>query len=96
MEQITNELLEKSQKIIEEVLDQGGMTKAILTGYAKNKIESAAAVRQARIDAGDEKIIGVNFLNQENEFWPETLSVSHEKVLSTQKSDFKKSNLPVM
>lgn len=84
VEQITDELLEKSQKIIEEVLDQGGMTKAILTGYAKNKIESAAAVRQARIDAGDEKIIGVNFLNQENEFWPETLSVSHEKVLSTQ------------
>ena len=60
IEKLTHDLIEHSWKIIQEVEEMGGMSKAIEEGYPKMKIEEAAAQKQARIDSGEESIIGVN------------------------------------
>jgi methylmalonyl-CoA mutase len=60
METLTKELSEEALKIINEVEEIGGMTKAILTGMPKMRIEESAARRQAKIDSGFETIVGVN------------------------------------
>ncbi len=62
VEYLTNELAEKAWQLIEEVEAMGGMTKAIAEGLPKLRIEEAAARKQARIDAGRDKIVGVNYL----------------------------------
>lgn len=71
METLTKELGEEALKIINEVEEIGGMTKAILTGMPKMRIEESAARRQAKIDSGFETIVGVNkyrLANQEQNF----------------------------
>jgi methylmalonyl-CoA mutase len=60
VEKLTDELIEKAWKHIDEIEELGGMTKAIETGLPKYKIEEAAAKRQAQIDSKVEKIIGMN------------------------------------
>jgi methylmalonyl-CoA mutase len=60
IEALTQQLIEKAEKIIDEVESMGGMTKAIETGMPKLRIEEAAALRQAKIDSGKEVIVGVN------------------------------------
>jgi len=60
IEALTQQLCDKAEKIIAEVEELGGMTKAIETGMPKLRIEEAAALRQARIDSGKEVIVGVN------------------------------------
>lgn len=60
METLTKELAEEAMKIINEVEELGGMTKAIVSGMPKLRIEEAAARRQAKIDSGKEVIVGVN------------------------------------
>eukprot|EP01128_Nolandella_sp_AFSM9_P006177 TRINITY_DN3114_c0_g1_i1.p1 TRINITY_DN3114_c0_g1~~TRINITY_DN3114_c0_g1_i1.p1 ORF type:complete len:770 (-),score=224.32 TRINITY_DN3114_c0_g1_i1:1352-3592(-) len=60
VESLTAQLVEQAEKIIEEVEGLGGMTKAIETGMPKLRIEESAAKKQARIDAGEEVIVGVN------------------------------------
>ena len=60
VEKLTNELCEKAWKLIEEVEELGGMAKAIETGLPKMRIEEVAARKQARIDSGEEVIVGVN------------------------------------
>lgn len=60
VESLTQELIEKAWKHIEEVEELGGMTKAIEEGIPKLRIEEAAARRQARIDSGKETIVGLN------------------------------------
>jgi methylmalonyl-CoA mutase len=60
VEYLTEQLAEKAWVLIEEVESLGGMTKAIERGLPKLRIEEAAAAKQARIDAGDEVIVGVN------------------------------------
>jgi methylmalonyl-CoA mutase len=60
VEMLTQELMEKAWALIEEVEALGGMTRAIETGMPKMRIEEAAARRQARIDSGEEVIVGVN------------------------------------
>ncbi len=60
VEFLTEQLANKAWALIEEVEALGGMTKAIERGLPKLKIEEAAAAKQARIDAGDEVIVGVN------------------------------------
>ena len=60
MEKITQEMADEAWKIIEEVNAMGGMTKAVDSGWAKLKIEAAAADKQARIDSGQDVIVGVN------------------------------------
>lgn len=67
METLTNELADEALKIINEIEEIGGMTKAISTGMPKMRIEEAAARRQAKIDSGAETIVGVNKYRLETE-----------------------------
>jgi len=60
VESLTNELIEKGWAHLQEIEELGGMAKAIETGLPKMRIEEAAARRQARIDSGQEVIVGVN------------------------------------
>ncbi|MBT8254087.1 MAG: cobalamin-dependent protein, partial [Bacteroidia bacterium] len=60
VESLTAEIAQKAWKHIEEIEDLGGMTKAIEAGIPKIRIEEAAARKQARIDSGQEIIVGVN------------------------------------
>ena len=67
VESLTHELAEQAWKIIEEVEDMGGMTKAVASGMPKLRIEETAAKRQAMIDRGTEVIVGVNKYRKDNE-----------------------------
>jgi methylmalonyl-CoA mutase len=60
VEALTQSLANEAWKLIEEVEQLGGMTKAVESGMPKLRIEEAAARRQARVDRGDEAIVGVN------------------------------------
>jgi len=60
VESLTAQLAEEAWKLIEEVEEMGGMTKAVATGMPKLRIEESAARRQAKIDRGEEVIVGVN------------------------------------
>jgi len=60
VESLTQALADEAWKLIEEVEAHGGMTKAVIEGLPKARIEEAAALRQARIDRGEEVIVGVN------------------------------------
>ncbi len=60
VESLTGELVAEARKLIDEVEEMGGMTKAVESGMPKMRIEEASALRQARIDRGDEVIVGVN------------------------------------
>ena len=60
VESLTAELIEKAWVLINEVEDMGGMTKAVASGLPKMRIEESAATRQAKIDRGEEVVVGVN------------------------------------
>ena len=60
MEKLTQDMADAAWTIIEEVEAMGGMVKAVDSGWAKLKIEAAAAEKQARIDSGRDVIVGVN------------------------------------
>ena len=60
MERLTQDMADKAWAIIEEVEAMGGMTKAVQSGWAKLRIEACAAEKQARIDRGEDVIVGVN------------------------------------
>lgn len=84
IEKLTNDLIEKSWKIIQEVEEMGGMSKAIEEGYPKMKIEEAAAQKQARIDSGEESIIGVNKFITDEKTDIELLEVDNNQVRKNQ------------
>jgi len=67
IESMTHDLKEKAKTIINEVMEMGGMAKAIEEGYPKRKIEESAAIKQAGIDKGDITIVGVNKYVNEKE-----------------------------
>lgn len=60
VESLTQQMIDEAMKYIDEVEQEGGMTKAIEAGIPKMRIEEAAARKQAKIDSGEEFIIGVN------------------------------------
>ncbi len=60
MERLTQDMADAAWSILAEVEAQGGMTRAVETGWAKLRIEASAAARQARIDSREEVIVGVN------------------------------------
>jgi methylmalonyl-CoA mutase len=60
MEKLTQDMADQAWEIIQEVEKMGGMTKAVQSGWAKLKIEAAAAQKQANIDMGKDVIVGVN------------------------------------
>jgi methylmalonyl-CoA mutase len=84
VESLTNEIVEKTWKLIEEVEELGGMTKAIEAGIPKLRIEEAAARKQARIDSGQDIIVGVNQYRLEKEDPLDILDVDNQLVRKQQ------------
>ena len=84
MEKLTQDMADAAWTIIEEVEAMGGMTKAVDSGWAKLKIEAAAAEKQARIDSGKDVIVGVNKYKLKNEDPVEILEVDNVKVRDAQ------------
>ncbi|MGB4060979.1 MAG: methylmalonyl-CoA mutase [Burkholderiaceae bacterium] len=80
METLTQQMADEAWKIIEEVDAMGGMTKAVDSGWAKLKIEAAAAEKQARIDSGKDVIVGVNKYKLAKEDPIDILDVDNVKV----------------
>ena len=84
IEKLTQDLIEKANKLINEVEDLGGMSKAIETGIPKLRIEEAAARKQARIDSGKDNIIGLNLFKSDEDIHLDTLDVDNNKVRDSQ------------
>ena len=80
VEALTAELVNQAWKIIGEVDELGGMTKAVASGMPKRLIEEAAAARQARVDKGEDVIVGVNKYRLETEDQLDTLEVDNDFV----------------
>ncbi|EKB03081.1 methylmalonyl-CoA mutase [Myroides odoratimimus] len=84
VESLTQEIAEKAWALIEEVEELGGMTKAIEAGIPKLRIEEAAARKQARIDSGQDVIVGVNKYRLEKEDPLHILEVDNQTVRKAQ------------
>ena len=80
VEALTAELVDQAWKIIGEVDELGGMTKAVASGMPKRLIEEAAAARQARVDKGEDVIVGVNKYKLVTEDKLDTLEVDNDFV----------------
>ncbi|MBC2845754.1 methylmalonyl-CoA mutase [Winogradskyella flava] len=84
VERLTNDIAQKAWQLIEEVEELGGMTKAIEAGIPKLRIEEAAARKQARIDSGQDIIVGVNKYQLEEEDPLHILEVDNQTVRNQQ------------
>ena len=84
IESLTNEMVVAARRLIDEVEELGGMTKAVISGMPKLRIEEAAALRQARIDRGDEVIVGVNKYQPASEPEIDVLSIDNSAVRDSQ------------
>lgn len=84
VEKLTHEIAHKAMKLIEEVEELGGMTKAIEAGIPKMRIEEAAARKQARIDSGQDVIVGVNKYRLKKEDPLHILEVDNQTVRNAQ------------
>ncbi|MCH7784525.1 MAG: methylmalonyl-CoA mutase [Bacteroidetes bacterium] len=84
IENLTENIAQKAWKLIQEVEELGGMTKAIEAGIPKLRIEEAAARKQARIDSGQDIIVGVNKYRLKKEDPLQILDVDNQKVRLTQ------------
>jgi methylmalonyl-CoA mutase len=84
VEHLTDALARRAWGLIQEVEEEGGMTRAIEQGLPKRKIEEAAARKQARIDTGAETIVGVNAYRTDADAPIERLEVDNEAVRRAQ------------
>jgi len=84
LEQLTEDIANKAWHLIQEVEELGGMTKAIEKGIPKMRIEEAAAKKQARIDSGQDIIVGVNKYQLKEEDPLQILDVDNEAVRKSQ------------
>jgi methylmalonyl-CoA mutase len=84
VEALTNELVEQAQALIDEVEELGGMTKAVASGMPKLRIEESAARRQARIDRGEEVVVGVNKYQPADAELVDVLDIDNAAVLAQQ------------
>src|SRR4029453_4309293 len=80
VEALTNDLAAKAWALIEEVEALGGMTKAVISGMPKLRIEESSARRQARIDRGEEVIVGVNRYQPADPDHVDILDIDNTKV----------------
>jgi methylmalonyl-CoA mutase len=80
VEALTDQLVTDAWALIEEVEELGGMTKAVASGMPKLRIEESAARRQARIDRGEEVIVGVNAYQPENPEHVDVLAIDNTDV----------------
>lgn len=84
VEDLTQQLVESARKILGEIDAQGGMTAAIENGFVHARIAAAAAARQARLDKGSERIVGVNCYKGESSSDIDVRVVDHETVIAAQ------------
>jgi methylmalonyl-CoA mutase len=84
IEKLTSDLAEEAWKLILEIDELGGMTKAVASGMPKLKIEEAAAKRQASVDRGEEIIVGVNKFKPDQETIVDILDVDNIAVRDSQ------------
>ncbi len=84
VEALTAELVERASEIMTQVDALGGMTKAVASGMPKRLIEEAAAARQARVDKGEDVIVGVNKYQPVNAEPIDFLSIDNDKVREAQ------------
>lgn len=90
VESLTDQLVKEARVLINEVEELGGMTKAVESGMPKLRIEQAAALRQARIDRGEEVIVGVNKYQLDEEPDVDILNIDNTAVREAQVTQLKK------
>ena len=90
VESLTNSLVTEARKLISEVEELGGMTKAVATGMPKQRIEEAAARKQARVDRAEEVVVGVNKYQPETVEEIDILDVDNNEVRENQIKRLKK------
>ena len=84
IEKLTNDLVKEAEKIINQINKMGGMTKAVEKGFPKLKIEEAATLKQARIDKGEEVVVGVNKYEPDTIEKVDILNIDNTKVRKEQ------------
>ncbi|MCB0961912.1 MAG: cobalamin-dependent protein, partial [Acidimicrobiales bacterium] len=90
VEALTNELVDAAQALMDEVEELGGMTKAVASGMPKLRIEESAARRQARIDRGEEVVVGVNKYRLDDPELVDVLDIDNAAVLAQQVAKLEK------
>ena len=80
VENLTAELIEKADALITDIQNMGGMTEAVLEGFPKREIEKMATARQARIDNGEDVIVGVNKYRPQDDSAVEVLDIDNDAV----------------
>ncbi|HJP23271.1 MAG TPA: methylmalonyl-CoA mutase [Alphaproteobacteria bacterium] len=91
VESLTNSLVAEARKLVEEVEELGGMTKAVAEGMPKRRIEESAARRQARVDRGEDVFVGVNKYQADENFTDfDLLEVDNTLVRDAQVADLEK------
>ena len=84
VESLTAELIEKADAMITEIQDMGGMTIAVQEGLPKREIEKMATARQARVDSGQDVIVGVNKYKLQDEEPVDILDIDNDAVRESQ------------
>ena len=84
VENMTKELIEKANILIEKIEDMGGMTVAVIKGFPKSEIEISATKRQAKIDSGEQVIVGVNKFKSDEQDPIEILDIDNNAVRNEQ------------
>jgi methylmalonyl-CoA mutase len=84
VENLTDQLVNEARRLIEEVEEMGGMTRAVEAGIPKMRIEEAATRRQARIDRGEDRIVGVNCYELDEEPDVDILDIDNSAVRESQ------------
>jgi len=90
VEKLTGDLMDRAQALIDEIEEQGGMTRAVEAGTAKRRIEEAAARRQARVDRGEDIIVGVNAYRPPERDEVEVRAIDNARVLADQTKKLEK------
>ncbi len=84
VESMTKELIDKSNELIEKIEEMGGMTVAVINGFPKSEIEISATKRQAKIDSGEQVIVGVNKYKSDEKEKVDVLDIDNKAVREEQ------------
>ena len=84
VESMTKELIDKSNELIEKIEEMGGMTVAVINGFPKSEIEISATKRQAKIDSGEQVIVGVNKYKSDQNENVDVLNIDNKAVREEQ------------
>ena len=84
VENLTKELIDKSNELIEKIEEMGGMTVAVINGFPKSEIEISATKRQAKIDSGEQVIVGVNKYKSDQNEKVDVLDIDNKAVREEQ------------